>query len=42
VIWPINDLKNWLWHNKTSKSHLQSHFYDVTKITSPKIVIKMT
>jgi len=37
LIWPIYDLKNWLWHSKTSKSHICHHFYGVIKITSPKI-----
>jgi len=37
VISAIYGIKNWLSHSKTSKSHVWRHFYDVIKVTSPKI-----
>jgi len=37
LIWPIYGLKSWLWHSKTSKSHIKRRSYNVIKITSPKI-----
>jgi len=37
AIWPIDCLKNCLWHSKTSKSHITASFYDLIKISSPKI-----